>query len=165
MSSRPPRQSRVMATDVAVFLRRLLTTHLAGLRGYSPHTIISYRAAFTLLICYFRDERSTPPEKLTLELIDVAAITGFLDWLQTSRRNTASTRNQRLAAVDSFFTWRQSQDPAHMAYYQDILAIPAKKHDRPAMAPLTVEQTRQLLALPDRSTRKGRQDATLLATL
>jgi integrase/recombinase XerD len=47
----------------------------------------------------------------------------------------------------------------------DILAIPAKKHDRPAVAHLTVQQTRQLLALPDRSTRRGRRDATLLATL
>jgi integrase/recombinase XerD len=154
-----------MATDFAVFLRRFLTAHLAGLRGYSPNTIVSYRDAFKLLICYFRDERSTPPEKLTLELIDAAAITGFLAWLRTSRHNTASTSNQRLAAIDSFFTWMQSQDPARMACYQDILAIPAKKHDRPAMAHLTVEQTRQLLALPDRSTRKGRRDATLLATL
>ncbi len=92
-----------MATDFAVFLRRFLTAHLAGLRGYSPNTIVSYRDAFTLLICYFRDERSIPPEKLTLELIDAAAITGFLAWLRTSRHNTASTSNQRLAAIDSFF--------------------------------------------------------------
>ncbi len=48
-----------MATDFAVFLRRFLTAHLAGLRGYSTHTIVSYRNAFKLLICYFRDERST----------------------------------------------------------------------------------------------------------
>ena len=33
------------------------------------------------------------------------------------------------------------------------------------MAYLTVEHTRQLLAAPDRSTRTGRRDATLLATL
>ena len=154
-----------MATDFAVFLRRFLTAHLAGLRGYSPNTIASYRDAFKLLICYFRDERSIPPERLTLEQIDAAAITGFLDWLQTSRHNTASTSNQRLAAIDSFFTWMQSQDPARMACCQDILAIPAKRHDRPAVAHLTVEQTRQLLALPDRHTRNGRRDATLLATL
>jgi hypothetical protein len=32
-----------MATDFAVFLRRFLTAHLAGLRGYSPHTIVSYQ--------------------------------------------------------------------------------------------------------------------------
>ena len=63
-----------MATDFAVFLRRFLTAHLAGLRGYSPNTIASYRDAFKLLICYFRDERSIPPERLTLELIDAAAL-------------------------------------------------------------------------------------------
>jgi integrase/recombinase XerD len=30
-----------MPTDFAVFLRRFLTSHLAGLRGYSPNTIVS----------------------------------------------------------------------------------------------------------------------------
>ena len=52
-----------------------------------------------------------------------------------------------------------------MACCQDILQIPSSKHDQPAIAHLTVEQTRQLLAMPDRSTRQGRRDATLLATL
>ena len=99
-----------MPTDFAVFLRRFLTSHLAGLRGYSTNTIDSYRDAFKLLICYFRDERSIPPDKLTLELIDATAITGFLDWLRVSRHNSASTSNQRLAAIDSFFTWMQTQD-------------------------------------------------------
>ncbi len=154
-----------MATDFAVSLRRFLTGHLAGLRGSSPHTIASYRDAFKLLICYFRDQRHIPPEKLTLEQVDAAAITGFLDWLRASRHNAAPTCNQRLAAIDSFFTWMQTQDPARMACCQDILAIPARKHDRPAVAHLTVDQTRQLLAAPDLSTRAGRRDATLLATL
>jgi len=154
-----------MATDFAVSLRRFLTGHLAGLRGCSPNTIASYRDAFKLLICYFRDQRHIPPEKLTLELIDAAAITGFLAWLRTDRHNSPSTCNQRLAAINSFFSWMQSQDPARMACCQDILAIPASRHDRPAVAHLSVAQTRELLAAPDRSTRTGRRDATLLASL
>ena len=104
-----------MATDFEVSLRRFLTGHLAGLRGYSTNTIVSYRDAFKLLICYFRDQRSTPPEQLTLAVIDAAAITGFLDWLRTSRGNSPSTCNQRLAAIDSFFAWMQTQDPARMS--------------------------------------------------
>ena len=154
-----------MATDFAVFLHRFLTSHLAGLRGCSPNTIASYRDTFKLLIAFFRDGRSIPPDKLTLDHIDAAAITGFLDWLQTSRHNSISTRNQRLAAISSFFRWLQSQDPARMAACQDILAVPAKKKARPGVNHLTVEQTRRLLAQPDRSTRQGRRDATLLATL
>ena len=154
-----------MATDFAVALHRFLTAHLAGLRGYSPNTIASYRDAFKLLICYFRDERAVPPDKLTLEQVDADAITGFLAWLRTSRNNSPSTCNQRLAAFDSFFSWMQTQDPARMACCQDILAIPASRVDRPALAHLSVQHTRRLLAAPDRSTRTGRRDATLLATL
>jgi len=95
----------------------------------------------------------------------VAAITAFLNWLQASRHNSVSTRNQRLAAISSFYRWMQSQDPTQLACCQDILAIPAKKQTQPAVNHLTVEQTRRLLAQPDRSTRQGRRDATLLATL
>jgi integrase/recombinase XerD len=154
-----------MTTDFALNLRRFLTSHLAGVRGCSPNTIASYRDTFKLLIVYFRDEKSIPPGKLTLERVDAAAITGFLDWLETSRGNSTSTRNQRLAAISSFHTWLQSEDPARMACCQDILAIPAKKQESPAVNYLTIEQTRGLLAQPDRSTRHGRRDATLLAVL
>ena len=154
-----------MATDFAVFLRRYLTSHLAGLRGCSPNTVVSYRDTFKLLIAWFRDERSIPPGKLTLDHIDAGAVTAFLGWLQASRHNGVSTRNQRLAVISSFCTWMQTEDPAPMACWQDILAIPAKKQARPAVSHLTVDQARRLLAQPDRSTRQGRRDATLLATL
>ena len=154
-----------MATDFAVCLRRFLTSYLAGLRGCSPNTIASYRDTFRLLIAWFRDERSVPPGRLTLDHIDASAVTAFLGWLQEGRRNSASTRNQRLAAISSFCTWMQTEDPARMACWQDITAIPVKKQDRPAVRHLTVDQARLLLAQPDRSTRQGRRDAALLATL
>ena len=154
-----------MATDFAVALRRFLTSYLAGLRGCSPSTIASYRDTFKLLISWFRDERSVPPARLALDHLDADAVTAFLGWLQDSRHNSVSTRNQRLAAISSFCTWMQTEDPARMACWQDIIAIPVKKQDRPAVRHLTVGQTRLLLAQPDRSTRQGRRDATLLATL
>jgi site-specific recombinase XerD len=154
-----------MATDFAIALRRFLTSYLAGLRGCSPATVASYRDTFKLLIAWFRDERSVPPARLTLGHIDAAAITAFLGHLQEHRGNSVSTRNQRLAAISSFSTWMQTEDPVRMAAWQDITAIPVKKQDHPAVAHLTTGQTRRLLAAPDRSSRQGRRDATLLATL
>src|ERR1700746_1629922 len=59
----------------------------------------------------------------------------------------------------------QTEAPAGMACWQDILAIPSKKQDRSAVRHLTAGQARLLLARPDRSARQGRRDATLLATL
>jgi integrase/recombinase XerD len=154
-----------MATDFATALRRFLTSYLAGLRGCSPATIASYRDTFRLLVAWFRDERSVPPARLALDHLDARAVTAFLGHLQENRRNSVSTRNQRLAAISSFATWMQAEDPARMACWQDILAIPSKKQDRPAVRHLTAGQARLLLAQPDRSTRQGRRDATLLATL
>jgi integrase/recombinase XerD len=154
-----------MATDFAVALRRFLTSYLAGLRGCSPATIASYRDTFKLLIAWFRDDRSVPPARLTLDHLDAGAVTAFLGHLQEERRNSVATRNQRLAAISSFATWMQTEDPARMACWQDITAIPVKKQDQPAVAHLTTGQTTRLLAAPDRSTRRGRRDATLLATL
>jgi site-specific recombinase XerD len=154
-----------MATDFAVLLRRFLTAHLAGLRGCSPNTIASYRDTFKLLITFLRDDRGIPPERLALERIDAAVITGFLNWLETERHNSTSTRNQRLAAISSFYRWLQSHDPTLLACCQDVLAIPTKKQTQPTVHHLTVEQTRRLLASPDRTTRRGRRDAALLATL
>lgn len=52
-----------------------------------------------------------------------------------------------------------------MADCQDIMAIPVKKQPQTSVHHLTVEQMRCLLSAPDRSTRSGRRDATLLATL
>lgn len=154
-----------MATDFAVSLHRFLTAHLAGLRGCSPHTITSYRDTFKLLITWFRDHENVPPDKLTLDRIDAEAVAGFLDWLETGRHNRISTRNQRLAAVSSFFRWLQTENPVRMASCQDILAVPVKRTRQPRVNHLTVDQTRCLLAQPDRTTRPGRRDATLLATL
>ena len=97
-----------MATDFAVLLHRFLTAHLTGLRGCSPNTIASYRDTVKLLIAFFRDHRSIPPGKLTLDCIDAAAISEFLTWLEAERHNSISTRNQRLAAISSFYRWLQT---------------------------------------------------------
>ena len=135
-----------MATDFAVFLRRFLTAHLAGLRGCSPNTIASYRDTFKLLIAFFRDERSIPPEKLTLDHIDAAAITGFLDWLETSRHNSVSTRNQRLAAISSFSGGCSPRTPPGWPAARTSSPSPPSRQTQPAVHHLTVEQTRRLLA-------------------
>ncbi len=100
--------------------------------GASPNTVASCHDTFKLLITYTRDQKTIPPEKLTLSCIDVEMITGFLNWLESSRQNSVSTRNQRLAAISSFYTWMQSQEPALMARCQDIMESLSKRGSRPA---------------------------------
>ena len=88
----------------------------------------------------------------------------FLDHLETVRGNSARTRNARLAAIHSFMRYAGLRDPASLPVTGRVLAIPAKRFDRPVLGYLSREQVAAILAAPDRGTWSGRRDAVLLAT-
>jgi site-specific recombinase XerD len=140
------------------FVRRLI-----GQRGASPRTIESYRDAFELLFGYLEQRLRKPPSKLNLADLDAPMILDFLDHLETVRHNSARTRNARLAAVHSFMRYAAVRDPASLAITARVLAIPAKRFDRPVLGYLTRDEITAVLAAPDRRTWSGQRDAVLLA--
>ena len=93
----------------------------------SAETIASYRDAIRLLLTWFRDVQAIPPEKLRLADIDRARVLAFLDWLQAERGNSASTRNQRLAAIRSFIRYTAIERPESLGQATQIIAIKQKK--------------------------------------
>ena len=54
----------------------------------------------------------------------------FLDDLETTRRNTARTRNARRAAIHSFLRYVLERQPECALTCQRVLAIPVKKATR-----------------------------------
>jgi integrase/recombinase XerD len=88
----------------------------------------------------------------------------FLDHLETARGNSVRTRNARLAAIHSFMHYAALRDPTCLPITARVLAIPAKRFDRPMLGYLSREQIAAILAAPDRSTWSGRRDAVLFAT-
>jgi len=126
---------------------------------------MAYRDSFRLLLIFCRDCCNMPIEKLAIKMLDDKTVTKFLDWLQDERQCSIATRNQRLAAIHSFFRYMQTQTPEYLLNCQKILQIPFKKHQKPIVAHLTPEQTKALLASPDAETISGRRDMTLLSVL
>lgn len=152
-------------TDFAQALSTYLSAYLPGQKNASPHTIHSYRDTFKLLLNYCQCVRGLAIERLSLRDLDDQLIVGFLEWLETERQNKIATRNQRLACIHAFYRYLQTEDPAGLWSYQKILALPMKKTPRPVISHLTPEALQVILAQPDRATRNGRRDATLLAVL
>ena len=146
-------------------LSRFLTSHLAAERDLSPQTIASYRDAIRLLLTWFRDVQATPPERLRLAGIDRARVLAFLDWLQAERGNSASTRNQRLAAIRPFIRYTAIERPEFLGQATEILAVKQKKTPAGDMAHLSGDEVKALLAEPDPATRRGLRDTVLLSTL
>ena len=141
------------------FLRRLVDQ-----RGVSVRTIESYRDAFELLFGFVERRTGKPPSAMCLADLDAPVVLDFLDHLETERGNTARTRNARLAAIHSFMRYAGVRDPVSLPITGRVLAIPAKRFDRPVLGYLTREQVAAILAAPDRSTWSGHRDAVLLAT-
>lgn len=138
--------------------------HLVAQRGASARTVESYRDAFELLLGFVEQRTGKPPSTLVLADLDAPLVLDFLDHLEIERGNTARTRNARLAAIHSFMRYAAVRDPASLPITARVLAIPAKRFDRPVLGYLTREQVAAILAAPDRGTWSGQRDAVLLAT-
>jgi site-specific recombinase XerD len=142
------------------FLRYLITQ-----RGASPQTVASYRDTFELLLRLAEQRTQRPASALTLEDLDAPFILDFLDHLERDRANSPRTRNVRLTAIRSFARYAGSRDPAALPLVQRVLAIPAKRFDKPVLGFLTREEMQAVLDAPDGSTWAGHRDSVLLLTL
>src|SRR4030043_246998 len=152
-------------TDFPYFLSIFLTNYMAGQRNLSSNTIKSYRDTFVLLLEFIKLNHGISPEKIMIKYIDKNIIEKFLNWLETSRNNGISTRNQRLAGIHAFFRYLQGEKPDYLFHCQRILSIPIKKAPKPVIGYLSEEAMKLILRMPDNSTCGGRRDLTLLCTL
>ena len=141
------------------FLRRLIAQ-----RGASARTVESYRDAFELLFGFIEQSTGKPAAALQLADLDAPVVLDFLDHLEARRGNSVRTRNARLAAIHSFMRYAAVRDPASLPVAGRVLAIPAKRFDRPVLGYLSREQIAAILAAPDRRTWSGQRDAVMLAT-
>jgi site-specific recombinase XerD len=149
--------SALAPTLQGFFTERLLTQRQA-----SPNTVASYRDTFRLLLAFTQSRTGKTPSKLQVEDLDAVLIGAFLDHLERDRHNSVRTRNNRLAAIHSLFSYAALRHPEHAALIQRVLAIPAKRTDRKLVSFLTRDEINALLAAPDRDNWAGRRDHALL---
>ncbi len=152
-------------TDFAKYLTEFLSVYLPTQKNVSKNTIYSYRDTFKLLINYCRNVQNIPIERITLNVLSGKFLSDFLQWLETDRKCRISTRNQRLAALHSFFRYVQSEEPTGLFHFQKIIAIPIKRQRKTIIEYLTPESIKLLLEQPNKYTKKGRRDVTLMSVL
>jgi site-specific recombinase XerD len=154
------------ATDFAKYLTKFFTEYLVGERGASTHTIRSYSDTFTLVLTYMDKVRHIAADRLTLSHFYRETVLDFLDWLQKERKCANTTRNQRLAALHSFFKYLQYEDVKHLEQWQNILSIKVKRSDQRSFVNyLNVEGIKFLLEQIPVNTKEGRRNLALLALL
>ena len=116
-----------MTALAPTLLQAFFTDRLMTQCGASPHTIASYRDTFTLLLGYVHQQTGKLPARLELADLDAATIGAFLQHLETTRGNSAATRNTRLAAIHSLFRYASLRAPEHAELIARVLAIQPKR--------------------------------------
>ena len=149
-------------TALAPTLEAYFTQRLIGQRQASPNTVAAYRDAWRLVLSFATQRTGKQPSQLDIADLDAPFIGEFLHHLETERRNSVRTRNARLAAIRSFFSFAALRHPEHAALIARVLAIPTKRCQRAIVTYLDDPQADALVASPDRGRWTGRRDHALL---
>lgn len=136
-------------TDFAKHLSNYLSKYLPGERAASRNTIRAYRDTFVLFIGYMKSQKGLDAEKLHLANITGPVIVEFLNWLQEERNSSGTTRNNRLAAIHSFFSRLQYEMPEKISQWQEILSIKFKRTVKRSISYLTLDGIRLLFEQMD----------------
>ncbi len=138
---------------------------LIAQRNTSRHTIVAYRDSWRLFLRFVAQHHQKTVAKLTLEHLSATEVLAFLNHLEQERHVSIITRNCRLAALRSFFTFVADREPLAAAQCAEVLRIPTKRAPQREPAYLETEEVTAILAQPNRTTREGQRDHTLLALL
>jgi len=149
-------------TPIAPHIEAFLREHLRHQRGASQHTCDSYAYCFQLLFEFAARRLKVAPSQLVLEQLDATVISAFLEHLEDSRKNSADTRNIRLAAIRSFFRFLEYRSPAALDQIRRVLAVPFKRTNKRLVPYLVQKEVQAILDAPNPETREGIRDRAML---
>jgi len=151
--------------DFGFHITKFFSEYLPSTLAASINTIKSYRDAFVQLISFFEKKYQIKSNKLSFDNITVSSIEDFLLWLETEKRISMATRNQRLAAIHSFFKYVQHREPAYFNLCTSILSIRFKRKPLSALSYLSLDEIKILFSLPNKNIKQEYRDLTMLVIL
>jgi site-specific recombinase XerD len=139
--------------------------YLADERGVSSNTINSYSDCVRLLLDYSSQQLGVTADKMRFDAISDQIILDFLDHIETERKNMASTRNQRLAAIKTFFRFLARHEPTMLATCERVCAIRAKNVPHKVMETLDNHEVKAIFDGLEADTVHDARDLALLSLM
>ena len=150
---------------LSVCVRRFFSEYLTDMKGCSADTLRTYRDAFVLLLPYAADYHGIKVPSLTVEHLSFEMVLSFLKHLEKDRKNTAATRNNRLAAVRSLARMIRLVYPEHKKLADRIISIQKKRARKPLVGFLTHKEAMQVFDAVEVKKHEGFRDYVILHLL
>jgi integrase/recombinase XerD len=154
-----------MTPSLGPLIQSFFTDHLPVQKGLRQGSIRSYRDTIRLLLCYLSQLRRSSIATLTLRDLTFERVLAFLKHLEQERGNSVRTRNQRRAALNTFFAYLAVRTPEMLSTCQQVAAIPVKRTSLPDTHYLEREEMTALFRSLPRDGRLAQRDQTLLLFL
>ncbi|MGL5084546.1 MAG: tyrosine-type recombinase/integrase, partial [Clostridium sp.] len=147
-------------------INTFLTVYLQIIRAKSSNTISAYRDTLNLFITFLKDTKNLNLSEIMTGHFNSENIVSFLDWLEISRNNSISTRNQRLISIRAFCRYIADENILSYDLYSRIEQINKKPvADRGMKDILSVADIKLILEMPDVSKKIGIRDRFYIALL
>jgi integrase/recombinase XerD len=146
-------------------IHQFFSKYLPHIRALSAHSIKAYRDSFKLFLPFAANYYGINISSLQIQHLRVELILEFLDSLEKQRKNSAKTRNNRLAAIKSLAKMIRFMYPDQRKLADQILSIPQKRCQRPLIGFLYPDEIDRILQVVDLNNTLGVRDYCLLQLL
>ena len=146
-------------------LRQYFYEYLPRIKGTSEQSIKTYRQTFSLFLHFLADYHSIKIKSLMIEHLTAGSVLAFLYHLETDRKNTVQTRNNRLAVIKSLAKMLRFMHPDKKHIAEVILTIPQKRAQKKLMGFLYPEEVMKVFNAIDLKKKEGMRDFTILHLL
>ncbi|MDJ0870866.1 MAG: tyrosine-type recombinase/integrase [Gammaproteobacteria bacterium] len=154
-----------MTTPLGKLVQSFFVDYLPVQKGLRLGSIRSYRDTIRLFLCFAVEQNRQAIATLALGDLTFDRVLAFLRHLEQERGNSVRTRNQRRAALNTFFAYLALREPEMLATCQQVAAIPVKRTPLPDTHYLDRDEVTALFRSLPREGYFALRDRTLLLFL
>lgn len=147
---------------LSYWIRRFLTEYAVSVRNLSRNTLMSYRDTYRMLLPFLADKAKKKEDKIHYNELTATNVQDFLIHLESSRKISVASRNQRLSSIIAFAKYLSFKIPEYVELYRQMKLIPKKKHQKPMIDYLEKEEMEALLNAPDKTSQQGYRDYVII---
>lgn len=146
-------------------LQSFFIDHLKVQRGLKQSSIKSYRDSIRLFLLYISKSSGKSITRLSLYDLTCENVLGFLKSIEETRKNCARTRNQRLAALRSFYKYLAAHVPELLKEAERVTFVPTKRAPPPQTTFLEADEINVLFSRLPQKGKHALRNRTLLLFL
>jgi site-specific recombinase XerD len=121
----------MMTSTIGPILYSFIEDYLKMIKGLRPSSIRSYRDMLRLFLSFVACDLRRKITRLHVHDLTFERVLCFLSYLEEGRKNLRRTRNQRLAALRTFFEYLATRLPEMLIVAERVAAIPVKRSPLP----------------------------------